>query len=795
MRVFVPSAALAATEPSTVSLAPTSLSSIAETAGTLTAAYADSGGYAALTKVQVCVGANGLPATSLYAEYLPATKLLYLFNASNVAVGGFAPGSDNVISTPLGSLNCAATTVSGSGDDLTVVWSITPSNALKGTQTTYLQASDAGTTGAWKSYGTWTVAASVPSDASLTPAALSSDAGTGEVLTGTYADTAGFGALTQVQLCVGANGSPATSLYAEYLPATNLLYLFNSSDVAIGGYAPGSSNVISTGLGSLYCAACAVSKSGNDLTVHWSFTPGSALVGAQSTYLQASDAGTMGSWKKFGTWTIVAQPTLSSVSVNPAAVAGGNSATGTVTIGAAALTGGVKVKLASNSTSVTVPNSVVVADGADSTSFTATSAPVTVKTNLTLTVTLGAVSKTTVLTVDPPVPASLTLSPSTVVHGNSATGTVTLGSAAPTGGQAVTLKSSATNATVPASVTVAAGAKTATFTVKTTSATGTATISASANGTTVSAAMTVSAAPGVPSITITEAGSEETYEAWEAVANADSYNLERGTSASGPFTVIASVPNVANSLITNYDKTGLTNGTTYYYRVASVAGSLSSAYSATVAITPTAVLAPAGLTISAYPGFNYLQFNLSNQGYNSFNLYRSTTSGGPYTKLASPTFTDYGDTTGVAGTTYYYVITRVLGLTESAYSPQVSAKFVSITLPPVSVTPGAASVTVAFPNTFYGAAPFAQYYEIFRATAAAGTYSFVGGGACTGVASISFANTGLTNGTTYYYEVSLGEAYDLEGDSIYSPNTAPKSATPLATLALDAVTKPSGLRD
>jgi chitinase len=63
------------------------------------------------------------------------------------------------------------------------------------------------------------------------------------------------------------------------------------------------------------------------------------------------------------------------------------------------------------------------------------------------------------------------------------------------------------------------------------------------------------------------------------------------------------------------------------------------------------------------------------------NVWRGTVSGGPYTKLnATPipitTFT-YSDTTGVGGTTYFYVATTVdaIGL-SSANSNQVSGAFI-----------------------------------------------------------------------------------------------------------------------
>jgi xyloglucan-specific exo-beta-1,4-glucanase len=56
-----------------------------------------------------------------------------------------------------------------------------------------------------------------------------------------------------------------------------------------------------------------------------------------------------------------------------------------------------------------------------------------------------------------------------------------------------------------------------------------------------------------------------------------------------------------------------------------------------------------------------------------YNVKRSTTSGGPYTTIASPTSPGYTDPGLFNGTTYYYVISAVNDYGESANSSQVSA--------------------------------------------------------------------------------------------------------------------------
>jgi len=59
----------------------------------------------------------------------------------------------------------------------------------------------------------------------------------------------------------------------------------------------------------------------------------------------------------------------------------------------------------------------------------------------------------------------------------------------------------------------------------------------------------------------------------------------------------------------------------------------------------------------------------------SFNVYRSLTSGGPYTKVNTTPITldSYTDTNISINNVYYYVATAVNQYGESSYSSQVSA--------------------------------------------------------------------------------------------------------------------------
>ena len=226
----------------------------------------------------------------------------------------------------------------------------------------------------------------------------------------------------------------------------------------------------------------------------------------------AGVAGPFSATRRFTPLAAPAAASLSAVTVNPTSVVGGNASAGTVTLTAAAPSGGAVVALSSSHAAASVPASVTVVAGATSAGFTVSTSAVGASTSVTLTGTYSGLSRTTTLTVTPvPPPASLNtlaLNPTSVTGGSSSTGTVTLTSAAPSGGAVVALSSNAVAAAVPASVTVAAGATSATFTATTSAVTAatTATISAALAGVTRTAGLTVNPPGTNVTLTVTASG-------------------------------------------------------------------------------------------------------------------------------------------------------------------------------------------------------------------------------------------------------------------------------------------------
>ncbi len=110
-----------------------------------------------------------------------------------------------------------------------------------------------------------------------------------------------------------------------------------------------------------------------------------------------------------------ATPTLSGLTLNPASLVGGGSASGSVTLSAAAPSGGATVSLSDNTSAAVTPANVTVAAGASSASFTISTSAVTTSTAATLSAVYAGVTRTATLTVNPPastaLPAPSLLSP------------------------------------------------------------------------------------------------------------------------------------------------------------------------------------------------------------------------------------------------------------------------------------------------------------------------------------------------------------------------------------------------
>jgi fibronectin type 3 domain-containing protein len=271
-------------------------------------------------------------------------------------------------------------------------------------------------------------------------------------------------------------------------------------------------------------------------------------------------------------------------------------------------------------------------------------------------------------------------------------------------------------------------------------------------------------APATPSGLQATAGNAQVSLTWNTDHAATSYNVKRATVGGGPYTQVAA-PSA-----TSFTDTGLTNGAKYFYVVSAVNYSGESANSPEVSATPTAPVtapaAPAGLTATAGNAQASLAWNAS-IGATSYHLKRSATSGGPYAQVAAPAATSFIDTNLANGTTYFYVVTALNSAGESSNSSQATATPMAPAQPPAAPTGLVASSGNAQVSLTWNISNGATSYHVRRSTTSGGPYSQIAAPTST-----SFTDTGLANGTAYFYVVS---AVNSAGES---PNSSQATATP-----------------
>jgi autotransporter-associated beta strand protein len=166
---------------------------------------------------------------------------------------------------------------------------------------------------------------------------------------------------------------------------------------------------------------------------------------------------------------------------------------------------------------------------------------------------------------------------------------------------------------------------------------------------------------------------------WNPASGATSYILRRGT-VSGTYTTLAS-----GITVTNYTDNTAAVGTTYYYVVAAVGSGGTSANSGEIAGTPAVTPeVPGGLAVTQ--GYIYPELRWSAVPFaTSYTVKRATTSGGPFTTVASGlTAPSYDDTTALNGSTLFWVVSASNIAGESANSSPVTltvnvASFINIT--------------------------------------------------------------------------------------------------------------------
>ena len=244
-----------------------------------------------------------------------------------------------------------------------------------------------------------------------------------------------------------------------------------------------------------------------------------------------------------------------------------------------------------------------------------------------------------------------------------------------------------------------------------------------------------------PTMTLTSAASGQPVISWTRVNGAAQYEIYRSVDGK-KFSIIRRTAALA------YTDTTAAAGTTYYYKVRAMSGSMYSDFcpAQTIKYAITSLTVPSMTlkadTSSGQPVISWTKVS----GAAQYEVYRSATGkANSFSIIRRTSALTYTDVNATAGNTYYYVVRAINGSVKSAFCAAQSIQYAitSLNAPTMTLTSAASGQPVVSWTKVNGAAQ----YEVYRSTNGK-NFSII-----RRTAALSYTDTSAAAGTTYYYQV------------------------------------------
>jgi hypothetical protein len=242
----------------------------------------------------------------------------YLYLVDDAGDGQYVSGtplfltSSGSLTNSQCTLNGTGSSISASGNTLTLTLSITFKAAFAGNRIFYMAARSNTQNSGWRALGTWSVPGTTPTGPAVGGVSPGRSSSMGQTYTFTFTDTNGYSDLNVLDILTNSFLDGISACYVAYVPTgptTGYVYLVD--DGGDGGYATGSPMLLSSG-GTLQNSQCTIntagssaSASGNTLNLNLAITFKAGFAGNQVFYLAARNNSNGNSgWQVVGSVTV-----------------------------------------------------------------------------------------------------------------------------------------------------------------------------------------------------------------------------------------------------------------------------------------------------------------------------------------------------------------------------------------------------------------------------------------------------------------------------------------------------------
>ncbi|HYW47208.1 MAG TPA: hypothetical protein VE959_30355 [Bryobacteraceae bacterium] len=266
----------------------------------MTFTFIDPDGWQNLDVVNILINNFLDSRNACYLAYSRPLNVLYLVNdAGTGLLPGLAPGGAGAVTNSQCGVNAAGSSVTGSGNIMTLTLNLSFALGFAGNKVTWLAARDvAQTNSGWQAMGVWQVpggAATSPAVVGVTPARGS---GSSQGFTFTFTDAKGWQDIGIVNVLINDVLTGSQACYLAYSQPLNVLYLVNDQGTGLLSGSPANNQ----------CSVSSVTASGDGttLTLTLGLTFSFSFTGNRIIYLAARDTteANNSGWQAAGTWLV-----------------------------------------------------------------------------------------------------------------------------------------------------------------------------------------------------------------------------------------------------------------------------------------------------------------------------------------------------------------------------------------------------------------------------------------------------------------------------------------------------------